>query len=53
MNEELHFLRDAAVELRRLASLAPEIRDNLRQLAEDLERSVARIEDGRPGGMAS
>jgi hypothetical protein len=53
MDEELRFLKDAAAELRRLANLVPEIGGNLRQLAEDLERSVARIEDRRPGRTAS
>lgn len=44
MREEIRFLRDAANKLRELASAAPEVAEQLRLMADDLENEARRLE---------
>ena len=44
MREEIRFLRDAAQKLWELASQAPEVAEQLRLMAGDLENEARRLE---------
>jgi hypothetical protein len=48
MTEQIRFLRDAAAKLRELAATAPEVSEQLRALAAELETEVRRLEGLQP-----
>jgi hypothetical protein len=50
INDEIRFLRDAAEELRQLATLSPEIAGELRRLATELDVQARRLEDQGQAG---
>jgi len=52
MNEELSFLREAAMQLRELARIAPDIAPQLDRLADEIEAAADEFAERRSGKLA-